>query len=93
MRICHETRIVHRDLKPANVLLTGTKNDQIKLADFGLARAFSIPIKPYTKDVVTLWSRGPELLLKFNEYATPIDMWSVGCIFAELAMKDALFKG
>jgi serine/threonine protein kinase len=43
--------------------------------------------------VVTLWYRGPELLLQFNEYATPIDMWSVGCIFAELATKDALFKG
>ena len=75
------------------MLLTGPQNNQIKLADFRLARAFSIPIKPYTKDVVTLWYRGPELLLKFNEYATPIDMWSVGCIFAELATKQALFRG
>ena len=93
VRECHETRIVHRDLKPANVLLAGANNELVKLADFGLARAFSIPIKPYTKDVVTLWYRCPELLLQLNEYATPIDMWSVGCIFAELAMKDALFKG
>jgi len=65
----------------------------IKLADFGLARAFSIPVKPYTKDVVTLWYRSPELLLRFNEYATPVDVWSAGCIFAELATKKALFQG
>jgi serine/threonine protein kinase len=58
-----------------------------------LARAFSIPIKPYTKDVVTLWYRAPELLLKIDEYATPIDIWAAGCIFAELATKDSLFKG
>jgi cyclin-dependent kinase len=78
-------------LKPANILLSGPKNEMIKLADFGLARAFSIPVKPYTKDVVTLWYRSPELLLRFNEYATPVDMWSAGCIFAELATKKALF--
>lgn len=93
MRHCHETRIIHRDLKPANILLAGEHNDQIKIADFGLARAFSIPIKPYTKDVVTLYYRSPELLLKMNEYATPVDMWSVGCIFAELAMRRPLFQG
>lgn len=84
---------MHRDLKPANILLTGPKNDIVKIADFGLARAFSIPIKPYTKDVVTLWYRAPELLLKIDEYATPIDIWAAGCIFAELATKDSLFKG
>jgi len=56
-----------------------------------LARAFSIPIKPYTKDVVTLYYRSPELLLKMNEYATPVDIWSLGCIFAELALKRAFF--
>ena len=56
------------------------------MADFGLARAFSIPIKPYTKCVVTLYYRSPELLLEMNEYATPVDIWSVGCIFAELAI-------
>jgi len=58
---CHRRRIIHRDLKPANVLLT--RDETIKIADFGLARAFSIPIKPYTKEVVTLWYRCPELLL------------------------------
>ena len=74
-------------------MLSGSNSDKIKIADFGLARAFSIPIKPYTKDVVTLYYRAPELLLKMNEYATPIDVWSVGCIFAELAMKRPLFQG
>lgn len=92
IQACHTRRIVHRDLKPANILLTGPNNDIVKIADFGLARAFSIPIKPYTKDVVTLWYRAPELLLKIDEYATPIDIWAAGCIFAELAIKDSLFK-
>ena len=89
----HQHSVIHRDLKPANILLAGPHNNQIKIADFGLARAFSIPIKPYTKDVVTLYYRSPELLLKMNEYATPIDIWSVGCIFAELATKKPIFAG
>ena len=50
---CHSERIMHRDLKPANILLSGDNNQNIKIADFGLARAFSIPIKPYTSNVVT----------------------------------------
>lgn len=91
VRHCHENRVIHRDLKPANLLMTGPANNHVKIADFGLARAFSIPIKPYTKDVVTLYYRSPELLLKMNEYATPVDIWSVGCIFYELAHKKALF--
>ncbi len=93
MAYCHSQRIIHRDLKPANILLSGPNNELIKLADFGLARAFSIPIKPYTKSVVTLYYRSPELLLEMNEYATPVDIWSVGCIFAELAINTPLFKG
>lgn len=90
---CHENRIIHRDLKPANILLSGATNDRIKIADFGLARAFSIPIKPYTKDVVTLYYRAPELLLKMQEYSTGVDIWSVGCIFAELATRKPIFTG
>ena len=90
---CHSQRIIHRDLKPANILLAGRHNEQIKLADFGLARAISIPIKPYTKCVVTLYYRSPELLLEMNEYATPVDIWSIGCIFAELAINQPLFRG
>lgn len=93
VHFCHASRIIHRDLKPSNILLSGKQHEQIKLADFGLARAFSIPIKPYTKNVVTLFYRSPELLFEANEYATPVDMWSVGCIFAELARGKPLFEG
>ena len=57
----------------------------MKLADFGLARAFGLPVKTYTHEVVTLWYRAPEILLGAHEYSTPIDIWSIGCIFAEMA--------
>ena len=65
----------------------------LKIADFGLARAFSVPIRPYTHEVVTLWYRAPELLLGSIEYSTPVDVWSIGCIFVEMATKKPLFPG
>ena len=65
----------------------------LKVADFGLARTFSIPIRPYTNDVITLWYRAPELLLGCSEYSTPIDIWSIGCIFAEMTTFTPLFTG
>lgn len=66
---------------------------QLKIADFGLARAFGIPVRVYTHEVVTLWYRAPEILLGSKLYSTPVDIWSVGTIFAEMATKEALFPG
>ncbi|UZJ56638.1 hypothetical protein CBS101457_005958 [Exobasidium rhododendri] len=88
---CHAHRILHRDLKPQNLLID--KEGNLKLADFGLARAFGIPLRTYTHEVVTLWYRAPEVLLGSRHYSTAIDMWSVGCIFAEMAMRSPLFPG
>uniref|UniRef100_A0A2R8N987 Protein kinase domain-containing protein n=1 Tax=Callithrix jacchus TaxID=9483 RepID=A0A2R8N987_CALJA len=84
-------KILHRDLKPQNLLIDD--KGTIKLADFGLARASGIPIRVYTHEVVTLWYRSPEVLLGSARYSTPVDIWSIGTIFAELATKKPLFHG
>uniref|UniRef100_A0A0B7AWF9 Protein kinase domain-containing protein n=1 Tax=Arion vulgaris TaxID=1028688 RepID=A0A0B7AWF9_9EUPU len=88
---CHKRRVLHRDLKPQNLLI----NDSgvIKIADFGLARAFGIPVRVYTHEVVTLWYRAPEILLGSQRYSVPADIWSIGCIFAEMLTKRPLFHG
>jgi len=88
---CHENRVLHRDLKPQNLLIN--RDGELKLADFGLARSFGIPVRSYTHEVVTLWYRSPEVLLGSRQYSTPIDLWSVGCIFAEIASGRPLFPG
>ena len=88
---CHTHRVLHRDLKPQNILID--RQGSLRLADFGLARAFGLPIKTYTHEVVTLWYRAPEILLGGRQYSTPVDIWSVGCIFAEMAQKRPLFMG
>lgn len=87
----HDNWILHRDLKTSNLLLS--HKGILKVGDFGLAREYGSPLKAYTPIVVTLWYRAPELLLCTKEYSTPIDMWSVGCIFAELLLMNALFPG
>lgn len=88
---CHKRRVFHRDLKPQNLLIAD--NGIIKVADFGLGRAFGIPVRVYTHEVVTLWYRAPEILLGSMRYSCPIDVWSIGCIFAEMASKRPLFQG
>ena len=65
----------------------------LQVGDFGLAREYGSPLKPYTPVVVTLWYRAPELLLGCKQYSTPIDMWSVGVIFAELLLMKPLWPG
>eukprot|EP00898_Chlorokybus_atmophyticus_P003522 jgi/Chlat1/4170/Chrsp27S04274 len=89
---CHGKRVFHRDLKPQNLLLDRAR-DVVKLADFGLARTFGIPVRSYTHEVVTLWYRAPEILLGSKSYSTPVDLWSIGCIMAELWRGQALFPG
>ncbi|KAL4567084.1 hypothetical protein LXL04_022656 [Taraxacum kok-saghyz] len=89
---CHSHRILHRDLKPPNLLIDLSTNT-IKLADFGLARAFSVPLTTLTHEVVTLWYRAPEVLLGCEQYSTPLDVWAIGCIFAEMVTRQPLFNG
>ncbi len=126
MDFCHGRRVLHRDLKPQNLLIS--TDGTIKLADFGLARAFGVPLRAYTHEVchcstasgplfllpplfsfsplvaveiaatplhprmltrqiVTLWYRAPEVLLGAKQYACPVDVWSIGCIFAEMVTR------
>jgi cyclin-dependent kinase 8/11 len=90
----HQNWIIHRDLKPANIMLTA--NGVVKIGDLGLARLFRDPLQSlYTGDkvVVTIWYRAPELLLGARHYTPSIDLWAVGCIFAELLALKPIFKG
>ncbi|KAL3696608.1 hypothetical protein R1sor_010684 [Riccia sorocarpa] len=89
---CHRNGVLHRDLKPQNLLIDQCTNT-LKLADFGLARTFGGTLRTYTQEVVTLWYRAPELLLGTKDYSTPIDVWSVGCIFAEMVNQRGFFRG
>ncbi|RDD39953.1 Cyclin-dependent kinase 2 [Trichoplax sp. H2] len=88
---CHSRRVLHRDLKPQNLLIDSTGT--LKLADFGLARIFGLPVRQYTHEVITLWYRAPEILLGSTYYSTPVDIWSIGCIFVEMINRRPLFAG
>ncbi|KTW25921.1 hypothetical protein T552_03195 [Pneumocystis carinii B80] len=87
----HDKWILHRDLKTSNLLMTN--RGMIKIADFGLSRYHGNPIPPMTQLIVTLWYRSPEILLGAHEYGTAVDMWSIGCIFAELLTREPLIRG
>ncbi|KAL9716093.1 hypothetical protein Ac2012v2_000538 [Leucoagaricus gongylophorus] len=89
---CHSNWILHRDLKTSNLLMNN--RGTIKVADFGLARRYGDPVGVggMTQLVVTLWYRAPEILMGAKTYSTAVDMWSVGCIFAELLLKEPLFQ-
>ncbi|XP_047094032.1 cyclin-dependent kinase E-1 [Lolium rigidum] len=93
----HSNWIIHRDLKPSNILVMGEGEEHgiIKIADFGLARIYQAPLKPLSDNgvVVTIWYRAPELLLGAKHYTSAVDMWAVGCIFAELLTLKPLFQG
>lgn len=91
MKILHENWVIHRDLKTSNILLN--KKGIVKICDFGLARTLPSPGNILTQGVVTLWYRAPEILLGQDYYKTAVDVWSVGCIFAELILNEVLFSG
>ena len=95
LKYIHSANVLHRDLKPANILVNG--NCELKICDFGLARRFTDgndnDIGFMTEYVATRWYRAPEIMLSFHSYTKAIDLWSVGCIFAELIGRKALFKG
>ncbi|CAN1814012.1 Mitogen-activated protein kinase 7 [Linum perenne] len=88
----HSANILHRDLKPGNLLVNA--NCDLKICDFGLARTTSQANSQFmTEYVVTRWYRAPELLLCCDNYGTSIDVWSVGCIFAEILGRKPIFPG
>ncbi|KAG1831222.1 Pkinase-domain-containing protein [Suillus variegatus] len=91
LEFCHRNFMLHRDLKPNNLLIAS--DGQLKIADFGLARDFADPGHKMTCQVITRWYRPPELLFGCRYYSSAVDIWSVGCIFAELMLRTPYLPG
>eukprot|EP00919_Chromeraceae_sp_WS-2016_P058159 GHVR01137997.1.p1 GENE.GHVR01137997.1~~GHVR01137997.1.p1 ORF type:complete len:101 (-),score=0.84 GHVR01137997.1:4238-4540(-) len=89
MAYLHERNIVHRDLKTSNLLYSN--QGILKICDFGLARKASQAIM--NQEVITMWYRPPELFLGECNYSTELDLWSVGCIMAEIILREPIFQG
>lgn len=95
LKYVHSAEVIHRDLKPRNLLVNS--NCDLKICDYGLARV-SYPddefhLCPMTEYVCTRWYRAPEVLCSWTDYGKAIDIWSVGCIFAEMLKRKPLFPG
>ncbi|XP_053452058.1 cyclin-dependent kinase-like 1 isoform X2 [Nycticebus coucang] len=91
VNFCHKHNCIHRDVKPENILIT--KHSVIKLCDFGFARLLTGPSDCYTDYVATRWYRSPELLVGDTQYGPPVDVWAIGCVFAELLSGAPLWPG
>lgn len=92
LKYLHSAKIIHRDIKPSNALLN--ENCELKLCDFGLSRTLSNEIgEDLTEYVVTRYYRAPEIMLSKHEYFNALDIWSVGCTFAEILTNKTLFPG
>eukprot|EP00602_Paraphysomonas_sp_CaronLab_P006791 CAMPEP_0185017846 /NCGR_PEP_ID=MMETSP1103-20130426/725_1 /TAXON_ID=36769 /ORGANISM="Paraphysomonas bandaiensis, Strain Caron Lab Isolate" /LENGTH=344 /DNA_ID=CAMNT_0027547439 /DNA_START=308 /DNA_END=1342 /DNA_ORIENTATION=+ len=91
LKYIHSANVLHRDLKPSNLLVNA--NCDLAVCDFGLARGFDCENETMTEYVQTRWYRAPELLCESPHYGRPVDIWGVGCIFAELLTHEACFRG
>jgi cell division cycle 2-like protein len=89
--ILHDNDVIHRDLKTSNILLN--RKGVVKICDFGMARIFNPISKNLTQGVVTLWYRSPEMLLGQSDYSKSVDIWSLGCILAEIIFNEVLLPG
>lgn len=88
MKYIHSAGVVHRDLKPSNILID--ENCDLKICDFGLARTLKLSMTGY---VTTRYYRAPEIMLTWQNYGVEVDMWSSGCILAEMIEGAPLFPG
>lgn len=93
LKYLHSANVVHRDIKPEN-LLVNTKSE-LRITDFGLTRVIDDPYAPDLQNeaILTRWYRAPEVLLNMRNYGSPIDIWSVGCVLAEMMLGKVLFQG